>query len=209
MKKTTILFLAIALNFAAFAQINAVTETGEAVYLYEDGQWSYVDEKVSVVEEIPTNETPFTKGDDASFLVKSKRIDSGIWINPKMWKFSATEGEESEFMFTLKTGDLFGMLIAEKIEIPLATLRNLAIQNAKSVSPDLKVVKEEYRTVNGRDLLMMQMMGTIQGIKFAYFGYYYSSPNGCLQLLTYTSQNMFEEHEATMESLLNGLVKLD
>ena len=53
----------------------------------------------------------------------------------------------------MKEKDLYGMAIVEAFEIPLETLRNLALENGKSVAPDLKVVEEEYRIVNGNKVL--------------------------------------------------------
>ena len=72
----------------------------------------------------------------------------------------------------------------------------------------MKIIKEEYRTINGVKVIMMQMPGTIQGIKFTYYSYYYSNSNGSVQFLTYTSQNLFETYKKKMEDLLNGLVEL-
>ena len=55
----------------------------------------------------------------------------------------------------------------------------------------------------------MQMDGTIQGIKFTYYGYYFSSPNGTIQLLTYTSSNLLNEYKKEFEDFLNGFVTFD
>ena len=108
-----------------------------------------------------------------------------------------------------KGEDLYAMIITEKFEIPISTLKDVALENGRDVSPDLKIVKEEYRNVNGLDLLLMQMDGTIQGIKFSYYGYYYSNESGTVQFLTYTSQNLLAEYKSDIEDLLNGLVVID
>ena len=108
-----------------------------------------------------------------------------------------------------KGEDLYAMIITEKFEIPISTLKDVALENGRDVSPDLKIVKEEYRNVNGLDLLLMQMDGTIQGIKFSYYGYYYSNESGTVQFLTYTSQNLLAEYKSDIEDLLNGLLVID
>ena len=74
-------------------------------------------------------------------------------------------------------------------------------------APDIKIVEKEYRTVNGLEVIMMKMKGTIQGIKFIYFGYYFSNAQGAFQFLTYTSQNVFNEYKNDMLHLLNGLTE--
>lgn len=191
------------------AQINAITNTGEEVVLYDDGTWKYVNEGTLSALEIKTNEKAFTKDKNSSFIVKSTKVDIGIWINPKAWTFTkGISNEDAEFQFQKKGEDLYGMLIAEKLQIPIETLKNIAFQNAKNASSDIRVVSEEYRTVNGIKVLMMQMAGTVQGLKVAYIGYYYSNESGTIQLLTYTGENLLNDYRDDIEVFLNGLVKL-
>jgi hypothetical protein len=191
------------------AQINAITDTGNEVILYNDGTWKYLNEETNESEEIPVNHKQFLKDSKSTFLVKSQKLNIGIWINPKIWSFTkGTSNDEYEFEFEKKDEDLYGMLISEKMEIPLETLKSIAIENAKSAAPDVKVVKEEYRNVNGVQVLMLQMTGTIQNVKFTYFGYYYSNSNGTIQLLTYTGENLFSNYQKDIEEFLNGFVKL-
>jgi len=101
------------------------------------------------------------------------------------------------------------MLITERIEIPLITLKNIALENAKSVSPDMQIVHEEYRFVNNSRILMMQMEGTIEGISISYYGYYFSNRDGTNQLMTYTTQNLFNAYRRDFDELLNGMVELE
>jgi len=210
MKKIYFLLLFILPLLSTQAQINAITETGEEVVLYDDGTWTYVNDKDLEKTEIPLNENPFFKAAKASFLVKSKRLDIGIWINPKKWSFNkASSNEDAEFEFQNRDGDLYAMLIAERMEIPLPTLRDIAFENAKSAAPDVKIVKEEYRMVNGVKVLMMQMQGTIRGIKFMYLGYYYSYEGGTVQFISYTSSAIFEDKHDELEDFLNGFVRLN
>lgn len=190
------------------AQINALTETGDEVVLYENGTWKYISDTVVENEEIPVNEKEFVKGKKSTFLVKSKKVNVGIWINPKTWSFTkGTENDAFEYQFQKKGGDLYALLISEKLQIPIETLKGIAIKNAKSAAPDVKVTKEEYRNVNGIQVLMMQMSGTIQGLRFTYYGYYYSNSNGTIQLLAYTGENLFPDYLNDIEEFLNGLVE--
>lgn len=191
------------------AQINAITETGDEVILYEDGTWSYTNENFTEATEIPVNNKEFTKDALSTFLVKSKKFNIGVWIDPKKWSFTKGEkNEDSEFEFQMKGEDLYAISITEKIQIPLETLKGIAIDNAKSAAQNIKVVKEEYRTVNGVQVLMLQMSGNIQGLEFMYYGYYYSNPNGTIQLLTYTGKNLFKGYKDEIELFLNGFVEL-
>lgn len=190
------------------AQINAVTENGDEVLLFEDGKWKYLKEEIVEQVIIPVNKTKFFKGEKSTFLVKSKKLNIGIWINPKSWSFTkGTENDAFEFQFQKKGDDLYAMLITEKMQIPIETLKGIAVENAKSVAPDIEVINEEYRMVNGIKVFMMQMSGTIKGMRFTYYGYYYSNDNGTIQLLTYTGESLFPNYLNDIEEFVNGLVE--
>ena len=190
------------------AQINAVTENGDEVLLYKDNTWKYSNESLNETVEILRNDKPFTKEKKSSFLVKSSKTNLGVWINPKDWGFSKSKTDSpSEFNFNHKQLDVYGMLIAEKTEVTVEALTDIAYENALEAAPDIKIVEKEYRTVNGLEVIMMKMKGTIQGIKFIYFGYYFSNAQGAFQFLTYTSQNVFNEYKNDMLHLLNGLTE--
>ncbi len=210
MIKNSLLSFLLLVSFYTFGQINAITESGDEVILYDDGSWVYVaDSSTHLTETVKMNEKVFKAPKSSTFLVKSKKTDVGVKINPKIWKFTKGEpGQPAEFVFQNKTEDMYGMIITEKISIDIKALKQIALSNAKSAAPDIKLINQEYRMVNGAKVLMMEMRGTIQGVKFVYYGYYYSDDTGSVQFLTYTSQNLFEEYKKEMEKLLNGFVVL-
>ena len=83
-------------------------------------------------------------------------------------------------------------------------MAQIALENAKKAAPDARIVKEEYRVVNGNKVIYLEMEGTIQGIKFKYLGYYYSDRSGSTQYLTYTGANLVGEYKKDIERFLNG-----
>jgi hypothetical protein len=209
MKPLTLCAL-IAICTTSFAQQKAITETGENVFLYDDGTWKYAEEKSDAVEEIPTNPATFSKTKNLTFQVKSSNVRVGLWIDPKKWTFKkATNNDAAEYEFQMKGKDVYGMIITERFSIPLTTLRTVALQNGRSVAPDLQIVKEEYRKVNGVTVLLLQMDGTMQGIKVSYYGYYYSDANGTVQFLTYTSQSLIADMRGECEEFLNGFTLME
>jgi len=194
----------------AAAQKKAVTDNGDQVVLYADGTWKAIDTDSSSQPQISVNATPFTKSGNSTFLVKSNKANVGVWINAKKWNFKkGGANDDVEYQFSAKGKDVFGMMIAERIEIPIESLAQIALQNAQKQSADIYIVKQEYRMVNGKKVLLMQMNGTVKGIKFSYYGYYYSNPGGTVQMVTYTSQNLFQDQVANAEELLNGLALVE
>ncbi len=211
MKKHLLSLSLLFICYLVNAQKKAVTETGEEVLLFDDNTWKYTETNVEEeTKTIPVNPIAYTKSQNAGFLLKSIKAGVGIWIDTKKWQFKkAIKNEEAEYEFHSKQGDIYGMLISEKIEIPLESLRKIAYSNAKEAAPDIQIMKEEYRTVNGKKVLLLQMNGTITGIKFVFYGYYLSHEKGTVQFISYTSQSIFNHEVANAEEFLNGLVTIE
>lgn len=210
MKKTFLLIICFCFVSLTKAQVSAITETGEEVILYETGKWEYKKDKKVEKKEIPTNSKEFKRSKSSTFLLKSKKLNVGFWLNPQKWFFEKSKvNKEAEYQLTLKQEDLHAIIIAEPIEIPLLTLKDIALENAKNAASDIKITEEEYRIVNGKKVLFISMTGTMRGIKFSYYGYFYSDEEGTVQFVTYTSQNLLNKYKKECAELLNGLVKLD
>jgi len=187
-----------------------VTESGKEVLLFDDGTWKYVFDDPSGSVKIDT--IIMSKPKESGYFIESIKLKYGVWINKKRWTFqkSVSDGTiPSEYTFKLNGEDAYGMIIAEKIEIPIDNLLDIAFQHAKNAATDAKIIKQECRKVNGKVIHFMQMEGTLQGIKFVYLGYYYSDSNGSVQFLTYTSKNLLSQYKEEMESLLNGFIIKD
>ncbi len=210
MKKIFLLLFSLFTISAAFAQQKGLTDTGEQVILFDDGTWKYQNEDDNKESVIPTNSKVFIKDNNSNFLLKSNKLNVGFWLDPTEWSFTkASDNPEAEYELQLKGEDLYGMIISEKLEIPLESLKTIAVDNAKEAASDIKVVKEEYRIVNGIKVLLLQLNGTLQGIKFSYYGYYFSSKNGTVQFITYTSQSLLDSYKNDCEKLLNGFVEIN
>lgn len=206
MKYFVALFLAI-MTFVCQATIKAVTDEGEVVLLYADGSWEYENKQaMSDALAIKMNTQIFKKPDSATFVLKSKNTNAVIHLEPKIWSFQKNDlqHQAAEYTFKAKQSDLYGMLITEKLQVPLENLINIALQNAKNAAPDAHIVEKEYRMVNGHKVIFMRIEGTIQNIKFAYLSYYFTNESGAVQFITYTGANLVETYKETIFDLLNG-----
>ena len=205
--KCLLLFLFFGISSALIAQTKAITEEGEEVVLYNDGTWKALNKENLKESVIKNNPKKYKRSKDANFNLKSQNTDMVFALNTQEWKFSkATNNEDAEYEFSYKDGDLYGMAITEKIAIPMETLKEIAVENARDIAPDLTLVTQEYRTVNGLKVLHTEMHGTMKGIKFAYFGYYYSGEQGSVQFVVFTSQDLMKEYKGAAEKFLNGLM---
>lgn len=190
-------------------EIKATTEDGKSVILYPDGTWKYEHSVASGIKmgSAAPSIKRYRKPANARKLVKGKRVKYGIWYDENKWFLSNQKNSPSaEYEFANKEGDMYALVIPERLEIPLETLKNIALQNAQNADPNAKIVFEEKRVVNDTEVLCVQIEATIQGIPFKYFNYYYTGKEGTIQVMTYTGQSLFEEYRQDMENFLNGFV---
>jgi hypothetical protein len=128
---------------------------------------------------------------------------AAISINPSLWK-ETTSTQGNQRIFEHVSGDAYAMVITERISTTLSELRARALSDARDTDPDLKVVQEKLRRVNGTDQLMLHMEGKVDGIPMAILGNYYSGLWGAVQVLTCTRPNLFRKYRHDFEDFLNG-----
>lgn len=180
--------------------MRATTDTGKEVVLYADGTWKYA----TAVPPKPAG-PGLRKPASATKLFKSDRGAFGLWYDVAKWQLNTKSDEPGRTEFNLRRGDGYGVVIVEELEIPLPSLKKIALDNVKDSDPNAKIVFEETRVVNGKDVLCMKIEGTMEQIPFKFYGYYYSGKQGTIQLLAFTGQVLFEKYERDFLDFLNGL----
>ncbi len=204
-----IIFSFTLLSYNASSQTKAVTETGDEVILYSNHTWKYSNEFKSEKSFIKSNGAIFTKDKGATFLLKSNHVHLGFWLDPKAWAFEkATNNADAEYELTKRNSSLNAVIITEKAGIPLESLRDVVVENAKSVAPDYEIQNQEYRMVNGLKVLYLQASGTVSGIRFAFYGYYFSDSTSSMQFVVTGFAATQKEDQKQAENLLNGIVVL-
>lgn len=181
--------------------IRAKTDAGRGVVLNADGTWKYATESAPK----STVSVGFNRSVSAKKLFKPDRGNFSLWYDETKWQLSPKATEPGMTNFNLKRGDGYGVFIVEEIGMPIASLKKIALSNAKEVAPDAKVVFEETRVVNGKELVCMKIEGTIEEIPFRFYGYYYAGKEGTVQLLAFTGQSLFEKYEQDFLAFINGL----
>lgn len=201
---TTLTLLFLSLSISLKAQIYGTTDEGLRVQLNENGTWKYLERDTSGA--IAVNPKAFLKPTNAIATKKSTQNSMSINYNPVKWKVLKNKNnEDAEFEFEHVKGNSYAMVINEKIEIPLENLKKISYDNVIENAPDSKIDKAEYRTVNGLKVLHLEMSGTMEGIKFVYYGYYFSNEKGTTQMVCYTAKSLLKEYQADFEDFLNGL----
>jgi len=178
--------------YGAQAQDNrAKTEDGKEVILKADGTWSNVGE--------------YKRDKKATLAYTGKRGTFAFHLVPDTWKkMDKVENSDAEAAFAHKDGEVFALVIAERILVPLGTLKKGAVDNWRSVDKNVKVVLEEKRTVNGKEVLCLTAEVESEEVAFTFHGYYHSGEVGSIQVLTWTGRNLFKEVKPELEAFLNG-----
>ncbi len=174
--------------------------------LSDDGTWKYVEE-IKNTDSIQVNPVQFTKPATANFLLKSKNSSAGFWLNSKKWNFEKSTGDASEYSFSLKENtSVGGIVVSEAVGMELQSLRKFALNNIQSAASKFKIIREEYRYVNGLKVLYIESDATVQGMQLVYSNYYYSDSATTIQYLVYTAKSLAVKYKSAGEELLNGLV---
>jgi hypothetical protein len=128
---------------------------------------------------------------------------AALSINPSLWKETkSTQGNQRIFQHI--SGDAYAMVITERIPTTLDELRGRVLNDARGTDPDLKIVEEKLRRMNGSELLMLRMEGKVDGIPMAVLGYYYGGRWGAVQVLTCTRPKQFRKYRHDFDDFLNG-----
>ncbi len=212
MKKLIILTILL-FSYYTEAQTKALTDDGKEVVLFENGTWKFVNESdAKTLETIATNEHIFEKDKNASFLLKSKKLNSGIYFDPKAWKTtSLLKSPYLEYTFLNSENEgIIGMFISENLEIPtLKNLKDLQVSLIEKRADYFKLKESEYRTVNGLKVLYMRYIANTKGMDFEYEGYFYLTEEGYSSVLVYSLQKYFDQNKPKLDAFINGIVKTE
>ena len=209
MKK--IFTLAVLLQSLTFiAQQRALTEDGKEVVLFDNGTWKFVNESdAKALETTITNNNLFEKSRNASFLMKSKKLDVGVYFDPKKWKLATQNiSPHVEYFFAERNSNdgYFGFMITEKVQIAtLKNLKDLIIENVNRIVDYFRLKESEYRTVNGMKVLYIRYAANTKGMDFEYSGNYYINSDGYAGMVGFASQKVFEQSFGAVQELINGI----
>jgi hypothetical protein len=145
---------------------------------------------------------PSTAKPDTDVLV----VNDGrmaVQYDTNKWKQGRSD-EPGRYKFEHQKGDAYGIVIAERIDVPTDSLPEVALTNAKKMDPNARITFREKRRVNGVDVWFLKMEVTAVGVPFTYYGYYYGGESGTIQVLTYTARDLVPDYESDFMEFLNG-----
>jgi len=223
MKKATSVFLIsifLLINASSSnCQTIAVTETGDTIYVYDNGTWSYeFQEEMPLINEldylsaelkIDTVEEKLIHPTDANKEVRNSKNQFIIKYNDRKWKRvpPATLNEIAEFAFEGKTFAIWCIVIAEETEIAPDLLFKIAKNTMEeNTGSNVDIINTELRTVNGSNVIRGTFKAYISSITFVFDSYYFSNDLGSVQFTVWSGDKIWERNEKEILDLLNGLI---
>ena len=185
---------------AAQSTISATTDDGKKVTLSQDGTWKYA-AQVGATQQ--AGASVYKKPITAKEVLSINKGAASLSYDPTMWKISKQD-DPNKTNFVHKNGDIYGLVIAERLEMSPVALKELALNNAKQAATSLTVLQDEKRVVNGVEVAHVMFEPTIGGITFVFDGYYYAGPAGSIQIVVYTGKNLLSEYKDALQGFLNG-----
>lgn len=133
-----------------------------------------------------------------------------IAFNSNDWEIdnssvSEDTGFAKEYGFVHKSEPLWFKIIAEKSELSYEILLDVLIENASSGGLEqAELTRKGMREVNGLQLQWVNMNGSYQGSKVAFYYHLYTGQKGTVQLAAFTTSNLIEEYESIIDDLVSS-----
>jgi len=142
---------------------------------------------------------------DSTSVYNAKRGNFTVKYNPSKWEILTTSlNQMAEASFQHSSGDAYGMIITERIRIPMENFDSIVVDNAQKVATNVEITNSEVRLVNGKQVKFIELSGVIQGINFVYNYYVYSDSKGSTQITLFTSKELYPEYKQDFADFLNG-----
>lgn len=203
------------------AQVKAVTEYGDTIYVYDNGTWTYeleydapdlpsaTDNVTNADAPIDTVDVNYTYPSSSSKSANNRAGMYRLHYNPEHWKRvpPASFNEDAEFVLQHRQNDAFALVIWEETPIDPEVLYRIALENMATVGEvdDVTVKKVEHLKVNGSPVIRATYTAKIQTIPVTFVAQYYSDDRGCMQFLVWTSDTIWKSRTEQLNNLAAGL----
>jgi hypothetical protein len=134
---------------------------------------------------------------DGKFLVR---------FDPDKWKLDKENTVSVLDDVQYVSGDVWLRIIAEEIELSYETLLEVIVSNAREADPSAKLTNSGFRDVNGKRIMWARIDAKVSGIPIIYYSHIYTGPEGTVQLIGYTTQNIFEKRVEKIEEVIASFI---
>ena len=169
---------------------------GETVNLVADAVAAAADEAARVLVDIPV---PKRLG-DLTFISRGDEIDViEVLGGAAIIRYQNSSWEEQDFddidgrQFFNESDSFFVALIEEASQIPIDSMPDIAMMNTREVGTDVIEIMRGERNINGNRFTFLEYSANIEDFDVTYLGLYYSDASGTLQIVGWSTSNIFGE----------------
>lgn len=219
MRNLLILLVLMYVAASVTAQVKAVTEHGDTIYVYQNGTWSFdledndnllsLTDKISYELQIDTVKALQKFSEDANKSISTSIGQFELKYNEKDWKRvpPGKYNEDAEFAFEHRRNDVLSVIITEQAEFDKEAIFKIALNTMEeNIGAKPKVLKTELRNVNGFDILRGVVEVEMTGVALVFDTYYYGNEKGTTQFTVWTAKSLWEKYEQAIIEFQNGLV---
>lgn len=182
----------------------AVTEDGKTVKLYENGKWEFTTVKNKGNEQVRGS---YNKDSYIKNFYSSKSGKFNIYYDKELWAVMprpVTPG--AEFSLTHNKSSAYAVTFFSDKSLPLAGLKKLILANARKTSPGAQIIRTDYRIVNGKKFMFIELLADVYGVVLKYYYYIHSGSDFSIQFVIFSSADSFSKNDKEYMDLLNGIV---
>ncbi|MYB17763.1 MAG: trypsin-like serine protease [Holophagales bacterium] len=132
-------------------------------------------------------------------------LDHAVRYDPGEWSEIPPLNDDVLLQLEHSSKEVWISLITERGEIPVEAMVRLIRQNmVVAGAQDVEGIRSGKRLVGGIELGYSETLATVEGVPFIYLAHVFSSERGTIQILGWTTRNLYTEHKATIERFVAG-----
>jgi hypothetical protein len=150
----------------------------------------------------------YARTPSATTRIQTNIKEYALWVDETKWE-QKKSGPLSELQFSHVSGDVWALVETGLFATPTTLLRENVLKTVKSTNPNAKIINEEQRLVNGRQVLAIQFSTSIDGNPIRVLGYYHGGSSGWIQAIAFARDSEFPNKIGEITDFLDGLEILD
>ena len=123
---------------------------------------------------------------------------------PADWEEQDTDAGGGRQFFN-ESEEILITTIEERFQIPIEAMYEIVLKNAENAGAEVTEIRRGERNINGERMGFLEWRGVFNGFDVTYLGHFYSDAEGTVQVIGWTSSNIFEDRRGALERLASGI----
>ena len=180
---------------------------GETVKRVADAVAAAADEAAGVLVGSPVLERlgdlAFLSTGDETEVIEVLGGAAIIRYQASSWEEQAIDFVGARQFFN-ESESFFITLVDEASQIPIDSMPDIAVLNARELGADVTEIRRGERNINGNRFTFIEYSASVSGFDLTYLGLFYSDASGTLQILGWSTSNIFEDTRGKIEQFASG-----